>query len=215
MQYYKISFNLASAISFIDLPVFDALLAYCYMKEKDGSVQQRLSIPKEELESFDDLPLIRHSDGYFLASWMQFDYNKAAEFTGSWKKRWANQYDFLADFGKKVRKVRINAGEYKSYDMPLVLHSIKTVWFYFASNDIVRVEYLLRHLRGIGKKTSQGKGEISGFHIESVNYNPFDKVIRPIPAKESGLKESISVRMMAWRPPYWLSENQSFCLSPE
>lgn len=212
---YKITFNLKTAVSFIERPTFDGVLAWCYMKEKYGIVEQKLTI--ENQESFEDMPIIQHPDGYFIASWMQFNEQKAVEFTGSWKKRWANQHDHLADFGKKVSKVRINAGDYKSYDMPIVLQNIKQVWFYFASTDIERVRQLVsKHLWGIGKKTAQGYGEIEGFEIESIDYDPFlTKVLRPIPVKNEDLKNltNLNVRMMGFRPPYWLPENQTYCLA--
>lgn len=211
---YKITFNLKSPVSFIDLPTFDGVLAWCYMKDKYGIVEQKLTI--DNVESFEDMPLCKHPDGYFIASWMQYDKAKAIEYTGSWKKRWANQHDHLADFGKKVKKVRINAGEFKSYDMPVVLQNIKTVWFYFASDNIERVRYLVaNHLWGIGKKTAQGYGEVESFQIEEIEYNPFlSEVIRPIPVNESDLAnlQKLSVRLMGFRPPYWLPENQGFCL---
>lgn len=211
---YKITFTLKSAVSFVELPTFDGLLAWCYMKDKYGSVPQKLNLAKEELESFDDLPLVKHEDGYFMASWMRFDEGKALEFTGSWKKRWANEHDHLADFGKKVKKVRVTAGEYKSYNMPIVLHRVRDVWFYFDSNNVEEVKRLLSHLWGIGKKTSQGYGEISIFNIEQVDYNPFEQIIRPIPVKQDDLKNlrMINMRLMGWKPPYWLPENQEFCI---
>ena len=184
------------------------------MKDKHGIVQQQLTI--ENVESFDDMPLVRHPDGYFIASWMQFDESKAIEFTQTWKKRWANQHDHLVDFGKKVPKVRINAGDYKSYDMPIVLQNVKEVWFFFASDDIDRVRTLVsKHLWGIGKKTAQGYGEIEGFEIEKIDGNPFlTSILRPIPVNDSDLKNlsQLSVQMMGFRPPYWLPENQKFCL---
>lgn len=211
---YKITFQLRTAVSFIERPTFDGMLAWCYMKDKYGIVEQKLNI--ENVESFDDMPLVRHPEGYFLASWMQFDEDLAVEFTQTWKKRWANQHDHLADFGKKVKKVRINAGDYKSYDMPIVLQNVKEVWFYFASENVDRVRSLLtNHLWGIGKKTAQGYGEIESFEIEEIEVNPFlTSILRPTPVNSSDLKNltNLSVKMMGFRPPYWLPENQAFCL---
>lgn len=209
---YKITFQLKSAISFIDLPVFDALLAWCYMKEKYGYVDQKLTIVQEEIELFHDLPIKKHDEGYFIASWMQFDETKEIEFTSTWKKRWANKTDHIVNFGKKLKKVMINKGDYKSYDIPIVLHNIKEVWFYFESKNIKEVENLIsKHLYGIGKKTSQGYGEIESFEIENIDFNPFEQIIRPIPASSDYILQGGSARMMGYRPPYWLPENQKLC----
>lgn len=145
---------------------------------------------------------------------MMYDESRALEFTGSWKKRWANEHDHLTDFSGKKRKIRTSAGEFKAYNMPIVLNRIKEVWFYFESDNVAMVKKLLSHLWGIGKKTSQGYGEIGGFAIEEIDFNPFEgKVIRPVPAKVEDLKQSgtLSVRMMGYKPPYWLPENQGFC----
>lgn len=214
---YQITFHLTSAVSFIERPTFDGILAYCYMREKHGPLLQKLSLAPEELDDFSGLPLVRHPDGWFLASWMQFHEEQAAEYTGSWKKRWDAQHDHLVDFGKKVAKVRTTGGPFKAYDQPVVLHSIRKVWFYFASEDVAQVERLIsRHLVGIGKKTSQGYGHFSHFEIEPVEENPFQagKVIRPIPAKEEDLQQlgAFKFRMMPWKPPYWLPANMAFCL---
>jgi len=215
---YKITFHLEAPVSFIQRPVFDGILAWCWMKEKHGAVEAPLSIPAEKVETFDDLPITRHPPGYFIASWMMFDEMKAVEFLGSWKKRWDQRHDGLADFGKKKRKVRINAGEFKSYDMPITLHQIREVWFYFDSPDVEQVEHLLRHLYGIGKKTSQGYARITLFEIEEINHNPFTSIIRPIPATEKDISQLLAsgghIGQMAWKPPYWLPENHAFCYLP-
>jgi CRISPR type IV-associated protein Csf3 len=220
MTMYKITFHLTSPISFIDRPIFDGLLAYCYLREKHGSLLQKLSLTTEEMDDFSGLPLVRHPDGWFLASWMLFDEEKATEYTGSWKKRWAAQHDHLVDFGKKVAKVRTTGGPFKAYDQPIVLHSVRKVWFFFASEDVKEVERLLsRHLFGIGKKTSQGYGQFSHFEIEAERLNVFGgkQIIRPIPAREEDLKRlkegSFNLRMMAWKPPYWLPANMAFCFA--
>ena len=207
---YKITFHLKSPVCFIEKPTFDGLLAWCMMKDKYGHVEQALNV--DTIDSFDDMPIIRHDDGYFMASWMM--YENDVEFTGSWKKRWANQHDHLVDFGKKKKKVRINAGEFKSYNMPLNLHSLEKVSFYFQSKNIDEVKRLLAYLWGIGKKTSQGYGEIDFFVINAIDYNPFDgNIIRPIPVKnvEELKGRTLSVRLMGFKPPYWLPVNQTFC----
>ena len=100
--------------------------------------------------------------------------------------------------------------------MPIVLQNIKEVWFYFASNDIDRVRSLVNnHLWGIGKKTAQGYGEIESFEIEEIDGNPFlSSILRPIPVNNTDLEnlKNLSVKMMGFRPPYWLPQNQAFCL---
>lgn len=214
---YKITFNMKTPICFIDRPIFDAIIAYCYAREFLGNrFKQGLSYDK--LIDFEAMPIKRHKDGYFISTWMMWE--QEIEFTGSWKKRWANEHDHLADFGKQKRKVRINAGEFKSYDMPMALHSIPEVWFYFDSDNVGEVERLLvKHLFGIGKKTSQGYGEFEDFKIEESGFDFFSEPCRPVPISEEkyfammkNTKQSISVQYTGYRPPYWLPENQGYCL---
>lgn len=224
---YKITFDLRSAISFSHRPTFDSILAWCYLKDKYGEVDQKLNISVNNLENFDVMPLVKHQRGYFMASWLMFDNAIGHEMpqlkyegTSSWKKRWAGEHDFLvAVKNGKTKRIRINAGEFKSYDVPIVVFDLKTVWFYFDSNNITEVERLVKtHLYGIGKKTAYGYGEITGFTIDKIDFDPFvNSVIRPIPMEPTDLTngKKIKSKLMAWKPPYWLPENQTFCIAPQ
>lgn len=224
---FKITFKLNSAVCFIDLPIFDSILSYCYMKEyyPNQMIFKDLAISEDKLidfRKFEDFPLKLSSDKkYFIASYMFYDKEKYKNFTGSWKKRWANQYDFIADFGKNKRKIDINKGKFKSYDMPLNLHSFKEVWFYFDSDNIKKIEYLIyKHLFGIGKKTSQGYGEIKEICIEEIDYNPFEQIIRPIPLSSLNLSDTEKTKLMiegkikmsCYYPVYYNLDKMELCL---
>lgn len=206
---YKITFNFVSPICFIDQPVFDSIIAYALIKEKQGSVIQKLNL--DQIDDFSELPIKKHKDGYFISSVMFF--NENINSTGSWKKRWANKYDFIADFGKSKRKINITRSEFKSYDVPINLYSIKQGWFYFDSDNIDRVKELIdKYIVGIGKKISQGYGFFDSYTIESSNVN-FDKILmRPIPANKTDLPGII--KYTGWKPPYWLPANMDLCKCP-
>ncbi len=219
---YKVTFQLRTPVCFIDRPLFDAMIAYAYAREYLGNkFKQGLNYDESELIDFEAMPITKHPDGYFLASWMFWDSEKEIEFTGSWKKRWANEYDHLADFGKQKRKVRINAGPYKSYDMPINLHTIPEVWFYFESDNVSEVARLLeKWIYGIGKKRSQGYGEIRDYQIEEEdNMEWHDGVLRPVPITEEQFNQlmksdnvKVGVTYTGYRPPYWLPSNQGYCV---
>lgn len=224
---YKITFELKSPISFIEPPVFDSIIAYCYMKEyypekmkfKDLSLDSESKI---DFLSFENFPIKKHESGlYFLSSFMQYEKEKGLNFTGSWKKRWDNKHDKIADFGKSKRQIEIDKGAFKSYDMPLNLYVLPKVWFYFDSDNIKEVEKLVtKHLYGLGKKTSQGYGEISNIQIETLDYNPFDNIIRPVPIKSLNIPEKEKTDLMlsgkvsycAFKPPYWETKFFEACL---
>jgi len=228
MKTYKITFQMESPICFIDRPNFDGMLIYCYMKEKYGNIKIDLGLKGDQLSTFPDLPIPYHPDGFPIASIMFFDTSEAIEYTGSWKKRWDNKNDDLADFKKRVRKVRVNAGSFKSYDMPLNLWHVPEVWFYFQSDDIQRVQQLLlTQLAGIGKKVSQGYGFYSRFDIAEEEEVRFDThVLRPLKKGtastiltvnntiEKQEKVTLHSRYCAWRPPYHNPENFTDCIYP-
>ena len=217
MKTYKITFHLQTPISFIDVPTFDGLLAYCFAKEvKQDKFYQKLSYTKDELIDFRKLPLGRHKKGYFYASSMQFD--KGLEYIEKWRKRWDNQNDYKSDFKKAKRKIAINKAEFKSYDMPIPLNVIPKVWFYFKSSEIEEVIKLLhRQLVGIGKKISQGNGIIRTFEVEETKFN-FDSIFRPIPKKfvtsdmMLNTNNKVVIAYCGWKPPYWLPENMTDCV---
>lgn len=206
---YKITFKIKTPMSFSGAVMFDGILAYAYAQEQLTGVDcqtQKLSYSKDELIDFSPMPLVKHEDGYFMASWMF--YEDTVEYLGSWKKRWANEHDELSDFGSQKRKVRINAADFKSYDTPIRLVDIPECWFFFQSDNPDEVSRLIsNHVFGIGKKTSQGNGLIESFSITPIDYNPFKNTIRPIPVGAPGP----GIQFVGYYPPYWMQENQGFC----
>jgi hypothetical protein len=216
MQTYKITFKLATPIAFIDIPTFDGLLAYAHAREvcKPTGFVQKLSIAKEEMIDFSKMPIAMHEKGYFMASRMYWNEKEAVEHTQRWRKRWDTKHDELADFEHLKRKVRINSSEFKSYDMPLRCVSIDKVWFYFQSNSLPEVDRLVRKwIYFLGKKRSQGYGEITFFNIEKAEFD-FSGNFRPIPIEFCDINKpgEYNVQYTAWRPPYWLPDNFTQCV---
>jgi CRISPR type IV-associated protein Csf3 len=204
---YKITFDMRSPIIFTELPTLDGLLSYCFAREYVKDFVQKTNLTKEDIAFLDSMPLRKFPNGAFVASWMQFGEGRNAEYITSLKKRWANEYDSIANFAKGKRKVETDRGEYKSYQIPFQLNNIEQVWFYFDTDDLKHVnKLLLNHLVGIGKKISAGYGEFREWRIEAIDNNPFEsKVLRPMPnANNEGV-------FMGWKPPYWAAENMAFC----
>jgi len=210
---YKITFKMISPICFIDLPVFDGIIAYAYCKEKLGNnFVQKLSI--DNLIDFSEMPIKKHKNGYFIASQMFFDNN--INFNLSWRKRWESKYDFLVD--GKNRKIRTNKGEFKSYDMPLNLYSIPEVYFIFDSDNISEVGQLInKYIVGIGKKISQGYGFYSDYYIEKIDIDFDKKIYRPIPLDllPCELNDNYEIKFTSWKPPYWYQNNFELCVIPK
>lgn len=218
MKNYKITFNLDTPISFIDVPTFDGLLAYAFAKRKLGrKFGQKLSYSKDEIIDFTAMPIAMHQNGWFIASSMMWDKTKTKESIERWRKRWSTKDDQIADFGKKQRKVDTTRGEFKSYDTPFVLKDIKQVWFYFASSNIEEVNKLIEtYISHIGKKRAYGHGEILDFEIKETKFNFEAEIYRPMPRKLAEVKNMTSIRFQfcGYKPPYWLPDNMEECVVP-
>lgn len=227
---FKITFNLKSNPCFIDRPVFDSIVFHCFIKDKCGSIPHSSKDIDPNIKLNDDfmtldeikkeVPLRLHKDDYFLASSMLFNEKENLEYSENHYKRWNSKDDDLANFGKNKRQISIQAGKFKSYIIPRVLHTINKVWFYFDTDNLKYLEYLIdTYLFGIGKKVSSGHGEIESKTIEIVDFNPFEKeIIRPIPInsiKNNTIEtfdlnkvKIVSIRRL---PPYHSSINKEKC----
>lgn len=219
---YKIGFNITSPISFFpnELPVFDSILSWCsYLKNKkennDIHTPHGGEVNQDEIE----IPIIKDKLGFYYASRMFFDKNKAVEGVDSWKKRWENKHDDIVDFGKAKKRINTGSGQFKSYNVPVIFNSIKKVWFYFGSYDVAEVDLLVsKYLNGIGKKVSIGFGWFDNHDIIKVDKNNLEissVLIRPLPIDylkknrhifnnlidNFTLKTKISTGNLT--PPYW------------
>ena len=217
---YKLSAHLASAIVFIDRPMPESLLYYALACEHfGGPPPQKLHLRKEELLPVDDIPLVRDPAGWFRCSWMMWDETRHAEFTASWKKRWASQCDHLADFGKSKAKVDTQRGSYKSYDVPLAAHAIEQVWFFLETDNPVRLlELLNKWVPAIGKKIGSGYGRVVEWELEKLQQADTSLLTqRPIPANLLPASGNLAERRLGfagWLPPYWLPDHQQLCSIP-
>ncbi len=212
---YKITIEFGSSLIFDHIPTFDGLLAYAAVREELGQegMKSATSLTAEEIEWSNGLiPLRQDERGVFMASWLLWDENAHAQGGVSWKKRFEEKHSHLVDFGGKRRKVKINAGQFKSYNVPMTTHSIRQGWFFFQTDDLDRVINLFdTHICGLGKKRSQGYGDIVGYDIRPIDYDPFSgTVIRPVPTDDPE-EEGI---LMAWRSPYWEPSNFAVCRRP-
>lgn len=204
MKKYKITFNFKTPISFIDAPTFDGILSYAYVRElfeqQGKQFVQKLSYSDKEIIDYSKMPLNMHPDGYFYASIMLFDDSKAVEDIQKWRKRWDAKHDNIADFGKNIRKIDTQRGTFKSYDVPISTKLVSQSWFVFCSDNITEVERLIKKwIHFIGKKRSQGYGEIESFTIEETE----DMIARPIPKNPNEWKNVTKINFCTYKPPYW------------
>ena len=198
-------------------------------RSREPHAPQKLSYTDEEVEAFnamlrEKLPLAWSEHGFPLASLLHFqDVNEEIAYK---RKKWDAQHDSYADFGKHKRQIRVNAGPYKSYELPRVANTFASphetlpfsqfghVWFNFVSSDIERVRELLDgYVAGIGKDVQQGKGRWSEYIIEEVQEPFIPEKMRPVPVRFCA-ETPVNSRFCTWKTPYWDSRYAEMCSYP-
>lgn len=215
MNTYKIVFDMTSPVCAQHTVMFDGLLAYAYFQEHAPAELKNVGMVQLENEfDFSGMPIERHPAGYFMASWMLYEVQESAGQTHTFLKKWDEESDYMADFGKSRRAVHIDRGEFKTKQIPLRIVNTPRVWFYFRSEKVEEVARLIdKHIAGIGKKVSRGYGFFRGFTITLIEEDIFaSQIMRPIPATG---KETIMpgqrYEYRAWKPPYWHPGNFTIC----
>lgn len=136
--------------------------------------------------------------------------------TTRFRKRWDFQEHQL-EWGKKRAKVNSSEGHFKSYDLPRYDRETEQI-HWFCVGDLGRLETVLKGITNIGKKRSQGCGQV--YKWEAI---PFphdwhlwrgDNLARPMPVDMIKPPAKINMMRWAWRPPYWLNSNKTMCFMP-
>jgi len=128
------------------------------------------------------------------------------------RRRFEDRYLHLM---KKVKKIGINKGTLKNYDMKIVQISPKTVRFYCVGVKTI-IDHLLSKLEGLGKKVNTGNGTILNYEIHSCKKDHSwvkDGISqRPIPVRY--LMSTSRQVPMTWVPPYWARDMIEVCAPP-
>ncbi|WP_206922899.1 hypothetical protein [Alicyclobacillus suci] len=194
------------ATSDLYLPL-DSMLAWSWIFEHRPELLAKTTSGLEGEIYHPPIPLKRIGDDdnwYYACS---FACGKpVGERTNYWHKRFDAQHaETYADFEGRREKVNTSAGRYKNYRMPVVTYLIaKLTWY--CVGDAQEIEYLLSNITHIGKKRSQGYGEIREW---TVTPSDVDKShLRPIPS-------DAGTDVLAIRPPYWERSNHMLVTWPE
>lgn len=227
-QNLEITIRLGSPICAIDNILLDSLLSFCVVRDMLGEdyfiqASQNKVGTKEEIDEMLG-QILDKKNGVYCASAAIGNHR---EFVSHWSKRWASKYDDLVrEEKRKKHRVDIGAGHFKGYRMPVVLKAVNKIKFY-ARGDKNKIEHLLNsYLFFIGKKRSQGYGEIKNIDIKVIEQDyslcKDNEIMRPIPVKyaeeyaEMLMKKQIYINMKehAVIPPYWRNDNRESCLMP-
>jgi len=139
--------------------------------------------------------------------------------------KWRGHFDDDPAHQIKETHVNTSSGEFKSYNAALPYTGADELTFFFepaADADPERVVDLIQtHVSGIGKKRSQGFGQIRDVDlveatgaVDSAIYHN-GTVLRSLP--ESFIERIVSAvryERRTVRPPYWHSANQSMAVPP-
>ncbi|MFH1432380.1 MAG: hypothetical protein ABIG84_04135, partial [archaeon] len=174
----KITASLTSPYVSTDYIFLDALISSAVWQDVMG--EQAFNIPENKSDVFYiPLPIkqIGTKEPFYAAS-ICFP-KQAVEGTARWRKQ--------TDIESK-KKIRIGSGEYKRYDMPMPYTSAEEIIFY-ANGNKEEIERLLQYIPGIGKKRTQGYGNVRKWQVESSEHD-YSVVkdgipMRPIPVSEA------------------------------
>jgi hypothetical protein len=205
----KITAILTSPYVTTDYIFFDALISSAVWQDCMGD--KAFNIPENKTDVFHisiPLKLIGTKEPFYAAS-IGFP-KQAVEGTARWRKQ--------TDIESK-KKINIGSGEYKRYDMPMPYTSAEEIVFY-ANGNKAEIERLLQYIPGIGKKRTQGYGNVRLWRVESSEHNYSvvrDGVpMRPIPVSEGApfdLKCDVEM-LFASNAPYWHKKNITKCFMP-
>lgn len=136
-----------------------------------------------------------------------------------YRKQWDYQDKHL-NWGKKKAKVDTSQGQFKNWDLPLkIIETNRIDWY--CVGDKLEIERLLNSCTHLGKKRSQGKGQILRWNVQVIDCDKsfyFEgQIMRPIPTNcvnPDILKGTFDVMQWAFTPPYFLPENRTLCVMP-
>lgn len=215
---YKITFNmLPTGFAIAGQLMFDGIVAYAYAQDvlpEDKKGIGRMSYSPDEQIDFSPMPIIQHESGAFMASWA-FWPDGSASGTHTLLKKWDEEHDGMAYFGKSRRAVAIDRGEFKTKQIPISYISARQVWFYFQSDNPNEVERLIKqHVHAIGKKANRGYGMYKDFTIEPCENVFATSIVRPLPmlnGEKPTFDDGARFQYTAWKPPYWDKQNFAMC----
>jgi len=190
---------------------FDALLAHLTLRRKDP-LGYRCLPSKKVVKSCGDTPLpLKKHHSIYHASISFFDTSDA--YTTTIYKRFCERYLNL----RKIKKKRIDKsrGLFKDYMISLVYIPARKVTFY-ACGNADEIKTLLQGLPALGKKTAIGYGFVKSFEIKEIDKDysiiKDGKAMRAIPIKF--LRSASDIARLAYKAPYWASENTDLCATP-
>jgi len=194
------------------LPI-DGVLYYQVMREQLG--EQVVTLPGQSSGGPIDhrLPLKQinsHSRQWFYAASFAVWPEHTVEGTDYWNKRLDMSLIDLVDWQGKKARFEVASGRYKSYHLPVFYRSALSVSWYVVGEK-AEIEWLLRTVTNLGKKTAQGWGAVNEWQLELAAedwsvWSNTGRLMRAIPQENGAL--------YGLRPSYWNPRHQFPCRLP-
>lgn len=187
---------------------FDSILAAAWMKRYHPEKYYNTDPSIDEMV-IPDLPLKKLEGDICAASFAQ--YRKEGEEIAYWHKRFDAQLsEDYADFGGRREKVDVKSSHYKAYRMPLnIILTPDVVWY--AVGDQGEIESLLEEIPALGKKTSQGFGQVLEWTVDEIEEDwslwKDGQLMRNLPDPDGDSEWGV-------RSPYWYPANIVRCRMP-
>lgn len=221
----RVSAELATPVAFDGVLLLDGILAAAAMRRElgddeyaawqglgSGKIEGRARLPLGRLgHKANGLTGGRRTDRWVWLASIALGVESDAAHVARWRKQWDDEHDDLLDFGGKVPKVELRHGRMRAWDMPLVVCALPRLsWIAWGDSNAVRE--LLEEITAIGKKPSQGYGEVASWAVERD-----DTVTREMVAR----RRPVPVEVCTWegerlslpaRPPYWMREWRTECV---
>jgi len=213
----KITAKMRSPVCFSEYLRFDCILSAAKAKELLKSdfytLGKQYSGTATVIKTLSAFLKFNASYGVFHASCAISD----NEFVTAYSKRWNSAFDRTVKFkGKGKQEIDTARGFFKAYRNPLVYHVMPEIIFYAVGDKQEITRLLSENIRYLGKKSSQGYGEIASWTVETIEEDKsiFDgeKLMRVIPVSEQ-VKAIYSIAELAVIPPSYRKETQ-LCYIP-
>lgn len=174
-----------------------------------GDVEEHVAMPLE-IRGQGDVWYYACSFAYPQPWWF-------AEGQDHWNKRFDQSYVSLVDFQGRRGKIHVGQGRYRSYHMPVFYRVAPKVTWYCVG-DSKGIESLLYGVSHLGKKRSQGWGEVMEWEVQHWAHDWSERdaegrLTRALPAEVNG-GVPLDLKLYGLRPPYWDRQNQMLVALP-
>lgn len=224
---FKVIAHLGSPLCAIDDIILDSIIIAAICKDLFKDDYYTGSNKYGTKEQVDEM-LSKVLDKQYGVYCTSYGFGNDRETISSWSKRFDVKNDDLIKFtGKAKHRVDLGAGYFKNYHIPVVLKSVKTLTFY-VRGDMERIKYLLEnYIFYLGKKPSQGYGEVRFWEFEEIEDNisvldkenknmrniPYEEVYDILKENASNIKDfSFNLKKMPVIPPYWRPDYKEVCI---